>query len=148
MYLCLSHICRSMARNQGYRLVAASVGDFSNNGPNRPNNPLPQSHCSQIRYTIYLRCGFFLAILDWLPAEHPWSPCDGRGSQKESQFVRPMSKFIIHRWCIDTYRSDSGQLLANVQTDIGWLSTNINLPMTSSLMLGTPVDSMSYNGRY
>lgn len=79
MYLCLSHICRSMARNQGYRLVAVSLGDFSNNGPHRPNNPLPQSHCSPIRYTVYLRCGFFLAILDWLPAGHSWSSCNGWG---------------------------------------------------------------------
>lgn len=70
MYLCLSHICRSMARNQGYRLVAVSLGDFSNNGPHRPNNPLPQSHCSQIRYTIYLRCGFLAIWTGCRPSTH------------------------------------------------------------------------------
>lgn len=40
----------------GYRLVAAGVDYVFNIGPHWPKNGIPQSHCSPIKYTMYLRC--------------------------------------------------------------------------------------------
>ena len=77
-------------------------------------------------YTIYLRCGF-LAILDWLPAEHQWSPCDGRGSQKESQLVRPMSKYIIHDdVSMHTGRTSVSYWLMSKQTSVDYRPISIS----------------------